>query len=81
MPDPTTVITAELLRRLEDPAFKPFVIVTSDGARHKVPSRDHLVVTRLLRRVELEHDNGAVDIINPLHITKIQIARQTSRAA
>ncbi len=81
MPDSTTVITAQLLRRLNAPSFKPFIIVTSDGSRHKVPSRDHLTITRLLQRVELEHDNGDVDEINPLHITKIKVPRSAARAA
>lgn len=81
MPDPSTIITAQLLRRLNAPNFKPFIIVTSDGSHHTVPSRDHLIITRVLRRVELEHDNGDVEEINPLHITKIKVNRQTARAA
>jgi hypothetical protein len=81
MPDPTTVITAQLLRRLHAPNFKPFIIVTSDGSQHRVPSRDHLIITRILRRVELEHENGDVEEINPLHITKIKVTRQAVRAA
>ena len=81
MPDPTTVITAQLRRRLNTPNFKPFIIVTSDGSHHTVPSRDHLIVTRVLRRVELEHDNGDVEEINTLLITKIKVTRQTARAA
>ncbi|MEY2881053.1 MAG: hypothetical protein RLZZ15_3433 [Verrucomicrobiota bacterium] len=79
MPDPTAVITAQLRRRLDAPQFSPFIIVTSDGARHEVPSRNHLTITRLLRRVELEHDSGDVEEINPLHITRIVVARQPGR--
>ena len=72
MPDPTTNIVTELIARLDAREFSPFVIMLSDGSRYEIPSRDHCTVTRLLRRVELEHDNGSITHVNPLHITKLE---------
>jgi hypothetical protein len=71
-----TTIVAEITARLAAPEFRPFVITLSDGARHEVPSRDHCTVTRLLRRVELEHDDGSITHVNPLHITKLELHKQ-----
>jgi hypothetical protein len=73
MPDPTTSIVAEIIARLSEREFRPFVITLSDGARYEIPSRDHCTVTRLLRRIELEHDNGSITHINPLHITRLEL--------
>ncbi|MEY2879101.1 MAG: hypothetical protein RLZZ15_1481 [Verrucomicrobiota bacterium] len=69
VPDSTAVITAQLLRRLNSPKFKPFFIVTSDGLQHTVPGRDHPIIVRVLRRVGLEHNNRDV----------MEITRSTSR--
>lgn len=73
MADPTTTMVAEIISRLEPPDFRPFAIVLSDGSRHTVPTRDHCVVTRILRRIELKHDNGMITHINPLHITRLEV--------
>ncbi len=77
MPDanPIALIVAELVARLQAPEFEPFVIVMSDGSRHEVPTRDHCTVTKLLRRIEVEHDDLTIAFINPLHITKFERRR------
>lgn len=75
MPDPTTTIVAEIVARLEEREFRPFTIMLSDGARYEIPTRDHCTVTRLLRRIELEHDNGSITHLNPLHITKLELRK------
>jgi hypothetical protein len=75
MPDPITTIVADIVARLEERAFQPFVITLSDGARFEIATRDHCTVTRLLRRVEIEHDNGSITHINPLHITKLELRK------
>ena len=72
MADPTTNIVADIVARLAEREFRPFVIMLSDGARYPIPSRDHCTVTRVLRRIELEHDDGSITHINPLHITRIE---------
>jgi hypothetical protein len=72
VPDPTANFVAEIMARLDEREFRPFAIMLSDGARYEIPSRDHCTVTRLLRRIELEHDNGSITHINPLHITKLE---------
>jgi hypothetical protein len=73
MPDPTTNIVAKIMARLAEREFRPFVIMLSDGTRHDIPTRDHCTVTRLLRRIELERDDGTITHINPLHITKLEV--------
>ena len=73
-PDPTTVILAELMQRLADTPFVPFTIVMSNGDRHEVPTADHITITRLLRRVELETDEPRIIDINPLHVATIERA-------
>ena len=75
MADPTTKIVAEIMARLAAREFRPFVMTLSDGARYEIPSRDHCTVTRLLRRVELEHDDGSITHVNPLHITRLQLPK------
>jgi len=72
MSDPVTTIVAELVARLSAPAFSPFDIVMSDGGRVSVPTADHCIVTRILRRIEVEHDDGSISILSPLHISRIE---------
>ena len=75
MADPTTNVVAEILARIDACHFSPFTIRLSDGAGYEIPSRDHCTVTRLLRRVEIERDDGSITHINPLHITKLELRR------
>jgi hypothetical protein len=72
-PNPATVIVAELLQRLGEQPFQPFAIVLSNGSRHAVPSPDHCTVTRISRRVTVDHDDGSFVLINPLHIAQIEL--------
>jgi len=72
MPDPIKTIVADIIARLEERTFQPFVIRLSDGSHHEIATRDHCTVTRLLRRIEIERDNGSITHINPLHITKLE---------
>ena len=75
MPDPTTNIVTELLARLDAREFRQFAITLSDGAAYEIPSRDHCTVTRLLRQVVVERDDGSITHINPLHITKLDLRK------
>jgi hypothetical protein len=78
MPDsnPATVIVAELIHRLGERPFEPFVIVLSNGSRHVVPTPDHCTVQRFSRRVNVDHDDGSFVTINPLHIAYIELLRK-----
>lgn len=58
--------------------FEPFVIVLSNGSRHEVPSPDHCTVTRISRRVTVDHDDGSFVLINPLHIAQIELLHKPS---
>ena len=73
-PNPTSVVLAELMRRLATIPFVPFTIVMSNGDRHEVPTADHLYITRLLRQVVLETDEPRIVDINPLHVASIERA-------
>ena len=66
------MIVAELLDRLHQQPFEPFVIVLANGTRHRVPTVDHLNITRILRRVALEFDDGSFLTINPLHVASLE---------
>ena len=72
-PYPTTVVLAELIQRLGEKPFAPFVIVLSNGSRHPVPTPDHCTVQRFSRRVNVDHDDGTFVTINPLHIAQIEL--------
>lgn len=72
--NPVTLIVAELLALLNASDFHPFEIVLADGSKLSVQTRDHLTITRLLRRVVMEHDDGTITFVNPLHITRLEIA-------
>jgi hypothetical protein len=74
--NPTTLVIAEILNRLDSRQFEPFEIVLADGSRHEIPSPEHCTVTRLLRRIEVEHDDGRVAFINPLHVIKLESQRK-----
>ncbi len=70
--NPATVIVAELIQRLAAHPFEPFVIVLSKGSRHEVPTPDHCTVSRLSRRVTVDHDDGSFVAINAPHIAQIE---------
>lgn len=72
-PNPATVIVAELIQRLAERPFEPFVIVLSNGSRHEVPTPDHCTVQRFSRRVNVDRDDGSFVTINPLHIAQIEL--------
>lgn len=75
MPDPrpANVVIAELLRRLSERPFEPFVIVLSNSSRHEVPTPDHCTVQRFSRRINVDRDDGSFVMINPLHVAQIEL--------
>lgn len=77
-PNPIAGVVAELLKRLSSTPFVPFTIVMSNGDRHHVPTSDHLNITKLLRRVELETDEPRIVEINPLHVVSIERAANSA---
>ncbi len=68
----TTVMLAELNKRVNAGPFVPFLIVMSSGKSYEVPTPDHLTITRLLREVFVEKDDGTAVAINLLHVTAIE---------
>jgi hypothetical protein len=67
-----TLMLAELNKRLEAVPFVPFTIVTSSGKTYEVPTPDHLTITRLLREVLVEKDDGTAVTVNLLHVVAIE---------
>jgi len=70
--NPITLVVSQLNRRLAEIPFRPFDIVMSNGARHAVPTPDHITITRLLRRIQVETDALHIAEINPLHVASIE---------
>ena len=71
--NPGTVMLAEIIRLQEAAPFKPYVVVTSSGKTYKVPTPDHLSITRLLRRISIEYDDYSGADISPLHVTAVEL--------
>jgi hypothetical protein len=63
-------------------AFEPFVIVTSSGARYRVPSADHAKINPQGSRVVVWFDDESGVIISGLHISAVEReAPQKKKAA
>ncbi len=77
----TTVMLAELNKRLNAAPFVPFAIVTSSGRSYDVPTPDHLTITRLLREVFVEKDDGTAVALNLLHIVAIERLEPVQKAS
>lgn len=75
MPDlnPATVVIADILQRLANRPFEPFVIVMSNGSRHEVPTTDHCTVQRISRRINVDRDDGSFVTLNPLQINQVEL--------
>ena len=59
---------------------KPVVIRTSDGKEFTVPHPEFVLVGR--HNIVVEHQNGFLDIIDPLHVVSIRpgVKRKTQKA-
>jgi outer membrane lipoprotein SlyB len=62
---------ADVRERLVKVPFVPFVIRTSDGHEYAVPTVDHAFITPRGNRVVVVADNGATNVLGPLHINRI----------
>jgi hypothetical protein len=62
---------ADLRERLLAAPFVPFLIRTSDGREYSVPTADHAFITPRRNRVVVVADNGATNVLGPLHINSI----------
>ena len=62
---------ADVRERLEKVPFVPFVIRTSDGHEYAVPTVDHAFITPRGNRVVVVADNGATNVLGPLHVNSI----------
>jgi len=58
-------------QRLEKVPFVPFVIRTSDGREYSVPTVDHAFITPRGNRVVVVADDGATNVLGPLHINAV----------
>jgi hypothetical protein len=62
---------ADVRERLLAASFVPFLIRTSDGREYSVPTADHAFITPRGNRVVVVADNGATNVLGPLHINSI----------
>ncbi len=62
---------ADVRERLLVAPFVPFVIRTSDGREYSVPTADHAFITPRGNRVVVVADNGATNVLGPLHVNSI----------
>jgi hypothetical protein len=65
-------MVAEILKLQAAVPFHPFVVTTSSGRSYEVPTPDHITVTRLLRQIEIEEDDGIGATISPFHVTAVE---------
>ena len=64
-------MVADVKDRLNTTPFVPFAIRTSDGREYSVPTADHAFVTPRGNRVVVIADDGATNVLGPLHINAI----------
>ena len=64
-------MVADVKDRLNTTPFVPFTIRTSDGREYSVPTADHAFVTPRGNRVVVIADDGATNVLGPLHINAI----------
>jgi hypothetical protein len=62
---------ADVRERLHKVPFAPFLIRTSDGRDYSVPTVDHAFITPRGNRVVVVTDDGATNVLGPLHINSI----------
>jgi outer membrane lipoprotein SlyB len=62
---------ADVRERLHKMPFVPFLIRTSDGRKYSVPTVDHAFITPRGNRVVVVTDDGATNVLGPLHINSI----------
>lgn len=62
---------ADVRERLDKVPFVPFIIRTSDGREYSVPTVDHAFITPRGNRVVVVADNGATNVLGPLHINAV----------
>jgi len=62
---------ADVRDRLERVPFVPFVIRTSDGHEHPVPSRDRAHISPRGNRVVIFLDAGPAVLLGPVHINSV----------
>ncbi len=63
---------AKIMKLQEAAPFRPFVMVTSSGKAHEVPTPDNLTITRILRRIDIEYSDGSWAEIIPLHVAAVE---------
>ena len=63
-------MSVEQLRKRVNGGFRPFVILTSDGRRYRVPHPEFILIAK--RSAAVADDDGYIASIDPLHIVAIK---------
>ena len=61
----------DIRKQLERVPFAPFLVRTSDGHEHPVPTVDHAHISPRGNRVVVFTDQGTAVILGPLHINRV----------
>ena len=64
-------MTGDIREHLERQPFVPFTINMADGRKIRVPTRDHIAVSRT--RVIVTHDNDPYDVLSSLLMSGLTI--------
>ena len=78
---PSTVLFAEVRKRLLHLPFEPFRIVTTSGLVYDVPTGDHASVLPVLRMIYVADDRHGSTSIHALHVSAVEPLRKRRRAA
>ncbi len=71
---------ADLRKLISKQPFVPFTIHTVDGGALRVPTVDHIYVQPTGDRVFVSFDDGSIDWIRPLMISRLTVDQQTADA-
>jgi hypothetical protein len=73
-------VIADLRKIITKRPFVPFTIHTVDGGAMRVPTLDHVHVTPKGDRVFVFFDDGTLDWIRPLMISRLTVDQETAEA-
>jgi len=63
-------MSVEQLRKRVNGGFRPFIILTSDGRRYRVPHPEFILIAK--RSVAVADNDGYIASIDPLQIVAIK---------
>jgi len=68
---------SEVINRLREVPFKPFMILTSDGRKYPIPHPDHAAISPTRARIIVFNDDDTSASLTGLHIVAIKDLRRS----